>query len=106
MTDLDEFVAKERHRRLRLKNQRRPMHWWQERGDAEPPAMEHWCDECACFFGVPHENIHVNQFTKAPQSCRNVATAMHGNRQCACIECVCAEQIYGQGSLRSRITTT
>lgn len=103
MTDLDDMIAKERHRRIRMQKQQRAMRWWRERGDLEPPAVEHWCDHCACFYGVVH-TMHVDPVTSLPRQCPNLATAMHGNRQCACIECVCAERLFGKGSLHSRIT--
>lgn len=103
-TNLDEIIAKERHRRLRLKAQRRPMYHWMERGDLEPPPKDIWCDYCACFYGVPHDTLHVDPITKQERMCPSLSRAIAGDRQCACIDCVSAEKIYGEGSLQSRIT--
>lgn len=104
MNNLDELIAKEQHRRARLNRQRRPYHHWQESGDPQPPPVEHWCEYCVGFYGVPHDNIHINPFTKLQQLCPQINKAMAGQRQCVCIDCVCAEQISGPGSLASRIT--
>jgi hypothetical protein len=81
---LDEAVHKERHRRARLRREGRPLHYWEERGDAEPPLAEYWCGWCQGWYGVPH--VHEDHW------CKNVGRAMRGERQCACVVCVVAEQ--------------
>lgn len=101
-TDLDEHIAKEKHRRERLYRQKRPYHHWIESG-AEEPAVEHWCDYCQGFYGVPHTNMHFDE-NGAWHPCRFIGRALAGDRQCACIDCMCAEKIAGPGSLASRIT--
>ena len=101
MTDLSEVIAKEKHRRQRLVRQQRPYRHWLET-HAEEPAQEHWCDYCQGFYGVPH-NMHTNA-DGAYQICHWVDRALNGDRQCACIECICAEKVTGPDSLASRIT--
>ncbi len=96
---LDELIIKERHRREGLRNKRRPMYWWQESGKLDPPLNDIWCDYCFAYYGVPHTTLHSE-----PGYCKNISRAMNGDRQCACVECVCAEKIGGEGSLASRIT--
>lgn len=102
MTDLDEIIAKERHRRQRLQKSQRPMHWFLESGSDEP-AREYWCETCVAYYGVPHDHLDtLGNF----QSCRFLGRTLQGDRQCACLECVCADSIAGEGSLAARITRT
>lgn len=101
-TSLDEHIAKERHRRERLARQKRPYRHWLESG-SEEPHTEFWCEYCQGFYGVPHTAMHTD-INGNYQTCRFIGRAINGNRQCACIECVCAEVVYGEGSLASRIT--
>jgi hypothetical protein len=101
---LDELIAKEQHRRARLKRQQRPYYHWQERGDTLPPLKDVWCDYCQGYFGVPHDNIHVNPFTGLAQYCPEIGKALTGRRTCACLDCYCAEIVGGPNSLASRIT--
>lgn len=102
MTNFDEHLAKEKHRRARLVQQKRPYRHWLESGGAEP-AVEHFCDYCQGYYGVPHTNQHTYP-DGAPRTCPFIGRAMNGDRQCACIECVVAERITGPDSLASRIT--
>jgi hypothetical protein len=101
-TNLEEIIAKERHRRERLNRQQRPYIHWVETG-GQPPEHDVWCDYCQGFFGVPHTYTHSDEDGNY-RPCRFVPRAMQGDRQCACVECMCAEQVYGEGSLASRIT--
>lgn len=99
-TQIDDAIKAERERRLALKDAGRPMHYWRERGDSEPPADEHWCDHCAGFYGVPHDNwVHVRG-----ELCRNIHSATDLRpgrcRQCACIDCVVAERLAKEGADR------
>ncbi len=96
---LDELIAKERHRRERLRKQQRPMYWWQENNLSVPPDKDIWCDYCMAFYGVPHTGMHIEGSV-----CKFIGRALNGDRQCACLDCVCAEKIGGEGSLASRIT--
>lgn len=80
MTLLDEIML-ERRRRKDLVPE---YHYWQERGDSEAPATEYWCAWCVGWYGVPHgHNGGI---------CRE---ANRQPRQCACIDCVVAEQTGG-----------
>lgn len=101
-TSIEELVAKEQHRRRGMKKRNFPYHHWLETG-REEPAREHWCEYCQGFFGVPHTSLHEDEFG-AWRQCRSISRAIAGNRQCACIDCFCADQLHGAGSLKSRIT--
>lgn len=104
MTDLSEVVAKEKHRRQRLVRQQRPYRHWLEVGPllAEQPPQEHWCDYCQGFYDVQHD-MHANADGNY-QPCPLTSRALQGDRQCDCLDCVCAERISGPDSLASRIT--
>jgi hypothetical protein len=91
--DIETAIKGEQARRRVLKEKRRPLHYWQERGDDGPPLKEFWCEYCVGFYGVPHE-ISTNTSTAAHvpgQLCRNLRWRPGGNRQCACIDCVVYE---------------
>jgi hypothetical protein len=92
-SQIDARIKAERERRLELKARGEPMHYWRERGDREPPCDEFWCDHCAGYYGVPHDF----QTHEKGHLCRNIHSATdsrpHRCRQCACIDCVVAEQM-------------
>lgn len=83
---IEQAIVAERERRLALKAKRRPYHYWRERGDNEAPSEEHWCEYCAGFYGVPHDE-YTHRIGKL---CRSMGY-MRGNRQCACIDCIVHE---------------
>lgn len=86
--DIMDAIVEERRRRLAKggKGSRKAYHYWRERGDDEPPMQEWWCDYCAGYFGVPHDDwVHTGDL------CSNIGR-FPGNRQCACIDCVVWEQ--------------
>ena len=84
---LVELIRTERARRKRV----RPVYrYWMVRGDPRPPLKEYWCQYCMGFFGVPHD-FHSDDPDVI--SCPFVQAALHGTRSCACIECVCAEEL-------------
>lgn len=80
----EEAVLEERQKRLAMK---RGYHYWRERGDTGPPPESHYCSFCAGYFGVPHTGSHPKG------GCRMLSRAFASDRQCACIECVVAEQM-------------
>lgn len=89
---LEENIEQVRQYRRRLRQKGRAYHYWQVRGDAEPPPVEHWCEWCQGFYGVPHEidqGPGVSTHTTG-QLCRELGR-YPGNRQCACIDCVVYE---------------
>ena len=101
MSTLDELIAKEQHRRVRLDRQRRPYREWQQNGGLVPPATEVWCEYCQGFYDRAHTNLHSDDLGTY---CPNVSKALNGRRDCDCLDCYCADQLGGEGSLASRIT--
>lgn len=78
MRDLDAEIGAERARRKPNPN-RRTWHYWLAAGRPEAPSKEYWCDYCAGWYGVPHDQgTHVDKGL-----CRNMGRSM----QCACIDC-------------------
>lgn len=92
VSTIEEAIEAERARRLAMKAKRRPYHYWKERGDESAPSTEYWCDRCAGFYGVPHDDAHPRK-----SLCRNLGRN-HMNRQCACIDCV----VFEAWSLRQK----
>ena len=88
--DFEIAIHQERTRRRNLPS---PMHYWWERGDAEPPSKEYWCAYCVGYYGVPHDNSHDSEW------CKN---RFSKNHNCACIDCYVYRQIlenHGADSL-------
>jgi hypothetical protein len=52
-----------------------------------PPLEQHWCDHCVGFFGARHGAMHDAGL------CRHVVSALNHRRQCACVDCVVAEDL-------------
>lgn len=85
---LREAIEQERLRRATLKFEGAPYHYWQVRGDSEPPAREYWCNHCVGYFGVPHHYQPDDEHL-----CRNIASAFARNPQCACIDCTVVTEL-------------
>lgn len=98
---LDELIAKEHHRRVRLKRQQRPLYQWQE-AKTMPPEKDVWCEYCVAYYAVPHTGLHPEDLVDG--YCPNVSKALSGQAVCDCLDCTCAIKIGGEGSLASRIT--
>lgn len=101
MSGIDELIAKEQHRRARLQKQQRPFRQWQQNGGWMPPDEEFWCDYCKGFYDKLHTGLHSEDLGSY---CPNMSKALTGRKDCDCLDCTCADQFGGEGSLASRIT--
>ena|ERR1035437_1155058 len=79
---LHEMIALEHSARLRQHSLGNSYHYWEARGDSEPPNKEYFCQYCAGYYGVPHDWEHKNKVVP-DGTCSNMRWTPH----CACIDC-------------------
>lgn len=84
------MLALEHAFRLRNHSLGDSYHYWIVRGDSEPPEKEYFCQYCAGYFGVPHDDVHRGKVV--PDGiCRDLGR-FPGNPQCCCIDCLVYEE--------------